>query len=100
MKTQRKIYPLAFFNIHSIAKHKKIERGTFGEKKIREKSHNAEKNWKGLPFSLERYCMLSGKKPLWFSSLGQMFQVDIKKFRRTSKNYFGQFVWIEKKPLV
>ena len=36
-------------------------------------------------------------KPFWFSSLGQMVQFDIKIFGRTSENYFGQFVWIEKK---
>ena len=53
------------------------------------------------PFSLARYCMLRGKKeqPFWFSSLGQMLQFDTIKFRRTSQNYFGQFVRIEKKSL-
>ena len=34
---------------------------------------------------------------LWFSSLGQMVQFDTIKFPRTFKNYFGHFVWIEKK---
>ena len=34
--------------------------------------------------------------PFWFSSLGQMIQFGTIKFRRTFKNYFGQFVWIEK----
>ena len=33
-------------------------------------------------------------KPFWFSSLGQFGTI---KVRRTFKNYFGQFVWIEKK---
>ena len=37
------------------------------------------------------------EKPFWFSSLGQMIQFGTTKFRITSKNYFGQFVWIEKK---
>ena len=37
------------------------------------------------------------KKPFWFSSLGQMIQFVTIKFRRTLKNYFGQFVWIEKR---
>ena len=37
------------------------------------------------------------KKPFWFSSLSQMFQFGTIKFRRNFKNYFGQFVWIEKK---
>ena len=39
------------------------------------------------------------EKPFWFSSLGQMMQFATIKFRRTFKNYFGQFVWIEKKRL-
>ena len=38
------------------------------------------------------------EKPFWFSSsLGQMIQFGTMKFRRTFKNYFGQFTWIEKK---
>ena len=36
-------------------------------------------------------------KPFWSSSLGQMVQFDIIIFCKTFKNYFGQFVWIEKK---
>ena len=36
------------------------------------------------------------EKPFWFSSLGQMIQFVIIKFRRTFKNYFGQFVSILK----
>ena len=36
-------------------------------------------------------------KPFWSSSLGHMAQFDTIKFCRTFKNYFGQFVWIEKK---
>ena len=36
-------------------------------------------------------------KPFWSSSLGQMVQFDTIIFGRTFKNYFGQFVWIEKK---
>ena len=41
---------LGFFNIHSVAKHQKIEVGNifiFGKK-----SHSAEKNWKGGPFGI------------------------------------------------
>ena len=37
------------------------------------------------------------EKHCWFSSLGQMIQFGTIKFRRTIKNYFGLFVWIEKK---
>ena len=36
------------------------------------------------------------EKPFWFSSLGQMIQFGTMKFCRSFKNYFGQFVWIEK----
>ena len=36
-------------------------------------------------------------KPFWFSSLDQIVQFDTIIFCRTFKNYFGQFVWIEKK---
>ena len=36
-------------------------------------------------------------KPFWPTSLGQMVQFDTIIFCRTFKNYFGQFVWIEKK---
>ena len=50
--------PLDFFNVHSVAKHQKIEEGPFEDfKKFRKKSHKAEKrggesliapkNWKG-----------------------------------------------------
>ena len=37
------------------------------------------------PFSFARYCVLRGKKekPFWFSSLGQMVQIDTIKFCRT-----------------
>ena len=35
-------------------------------------------------------------KPFWSSSLGQMVQFDTIIFCRTFKNYFGQFVWMEK----
>ena len=42
-------------------------------------------------------CYAKKKENLfWFSSLGQMVQFDITKFRKSFKNYFGQFVWIEK----
>ena len=36
-------------------------------------------------------------KPFWSSSLGQMVLFDTIIFCRTFRNYFGQFVWIEKK---
>ena len=37
------------------------------------------------------------EKPFWFSSLDQIVHFDAIIFCRTFKNYFGQFVWIEKK---
>ena len=37
------------------------------------------------------------EKPYWFSSLGQMVQFGPIIFCRSFENYFGQFVWIEKK---
>ena len=39
--------PLGFFNIHSVAKILNNEGGPLVEKIFEEKSHNAEKNWKG-----------------------------------------------------
>ena len=36
------------------------------------------------------------EKPFWFSSLEQIVQFGAIIFCRTFKNYFGQFVWIEK----
>ena len=58
--------PLGFFNIHSVAKHQKMQGGPFEEKKFRRK--NSEKNvsqcrkkMKGGVFGLARYGMLRGK---------------------------------------
>ena len=70
-----------------------------GERISGKKSRGAEKNWKGGPFGLARYGMLRGKtgKIFWFSSLDQIVQFGAIIFCRTFKNYFGQFVWIEKK---
>ena len=73
--------------------------GPFGEKIFRKKVSQCRKKMKGGPFGLARYGMLRGKtgKPFWFSSLGQIVQFGAIIFCRTFKNYFGQFVWIEKK---
>ena len=131
---------MRFFNIHSVAKHEKIEEKFFFGKK----SHNAkkmeggtlwdfstsilsqnikkmqgdpsrkknpkknsEKKCLAVPKKLERgdslvspgmVCYAEKQvKPFWSSSLGQMVQFDTIIFCRTFKNYFGQFVWIEKK---
>ena len=50
--------PLGFFNIHSVAKHQKIEGENFY---FRKKSLAVPKKWKGGPFGLARYGMLRGK---------------------------------------
>ena len=95
-KTERR-NPLGFFSIHSVAKHQKLRGGPFQKKIVSKKVSQCGKKLKA--FSVSRYCMLRGKeeKPFWFSSLRQMIQFRTIKFRRTFKNCFGQFVWIEKK---
>ena len=134
--------PLRFFNIHSVAKHEKIEEIFFC---FREKILQCRKKLKGgtlwdfpisilsqnikkmqgdplrkknfekkipkkmspVPKKIERgdslvspgmVCYAEKQvKPFWFSSLDQIVQFDTIIFCRTFKNYFGQFVWIEKK---
>ena len=91
--------PLGFSNIHSVAKHQK-NAGKKISKKIRKKCL-------AVPKKIERgdslvspgmVCYAEKQvKPFWSSSLGQMVQFDTIIFCRTFKNYFGQFVWIEKK---
>ena len=93
-----------FFNIHSVAKQqKKLKGGPFGEKFFlgRKKSRSAEKKLKGDPLVSPGMVCYAEKqeKPFWFSSVGQMGQFGAIIFCRTFKNYFGQFVWIEKKSL-
>ena len=89
--------PLGFSNIHSVAKQQNVQGGPFGEKNFPEKkSRSAEKKGKWGPFGMVRYAEKQ-EKPFWFSSLGQMVPFGAIIFCRTLKNYFGQFVWIEKK---
>ena len=80
---------------------KKTERGDpLGKKIFRKKSNrSAEKNWKGDPLVSPGMVWYAGKqgKPFWFSSLDQIVQFGAIIFCRTFKNYFGQFVWIERK---
>ena len=63
------------------------------------KSHSAEKNERGDPLVSPGMVCYAEKqeKPFWFSSLDQIVHFDAIIFCRTFKNYFGQFVWIEKK---
>ena len=65
---------------------------------FRKKVHNAEKTQRDPLVSPGTVCYAEKQeKPFWFSLLGQMVRFDTIKFCRTFKNYFGQFVWIEKK---
>ena len=69
------------------------------EKNFRNKSHNAKKTERGDPLvSVGVVCYAEKEeKPFLLSSLGQMSHLGTIKLCRTFKNYFGQFVWIEKK---
>ena len=66
--------------------------GPLGKKFFPKKSRTAEQKLKGGPFGLAE----KQEKPFWFSSLGQMVQFGAITFCRTFRNYFCQFVWIEK----
>ena len=95
--------PSGFSNIHSVAKHQKMHWVPLGKifRKIFRKKCLA------VPKKIERgdslvsaglVCYAEKQvKPFWFSSLGQIVQFSAIIFCRTFKNYFGQFVWIEKK---
>ena len=74
--------------------------GPFGEKIFRKKSLAVpKKNERGDPLVSPGMVCYAEKqeKPFWFSSLDQIVQFGAIIFCRTFKNYFGQFVWIEKK---
>ena len=77
-----------------------MQRGSFGGK-IFEKnvSQCRKKSERGDPLVLPGMVCYAEKrgKPFWSNSLGQMVQFDTIIFGRNFKNYFGQFVWIEKK---
>ena len=79
---------------------KKMQGGPFGENFFSEKkSRSAEKNERGESLVSPGMVCYAKKqeKPFWFSSLDQIVHFDAIIFCRTFKNYFGQFVWIEKK---
>ena len=95
--------PLGFSNIHSVAKHQKNAGGPFGEKIFRKKCLAvAKKIERGDTLVSPGMVCYAEKqvKPFWSSSLGQMVQFDTIIFCRTFKNYFGQFVWIEKVTII
>ena len=57
-----------------------------------------KQNLKGTFWSRPVLCYAEKEeKPFWFSLLGQMIQFGTIKFRINFRNYFGHFVWIEKK---
>ena len=91
--------PLGFSNIHSVAKQQKNETGPLGKKIFRKKSRSAKKIGRWDPLVSPGMKCYAGRQenPFWFSSLGQMVQFGAIIFCRTFKNYFGQFLWIEKK---
>ena len=79
-----------------------MQGGPFGEK-------ISEKKCLAVPKKIQRGDFLVSPgivcyaekqvKAFWSSSLGQMVQFDTIIFRKTFKNYSGQFVRIEKKSL-
>ena len=88
--------PLGFFNIHSVAKHQKQCRGALWGNFFRKKCLAVPEKMKGGTL-LSRpvwYVTRKNRKNL-FGSVQVQFGAII--FCRTFKNYFGQFVWIEKK---
>ena len=91
---------MGLFNIYAVEKQQKNEGDPFGGKKLFKKSLTIpKKTEKGDPLVSPGIVCYAEKeeKPFLFSSLGQMIQFGTLKFRRTFKNYFGQFVWIDRK---
>ena len=90
--------PFVIFQHPFCRKTSKIEGETFLGIFFSKKPHNAEKTERGDPSVSPDIvcCAEKDEKSFWFSSLGQMNQFGSLKFRITFRNYFGQFVWIEK----
>ena len=101
-KTERGIlwdFPTSILSQNS----KNIEGGTLWGKFFSEKSLTVPKTIeRGDPLVSPGMVCYAGKpeKPFWFSSLDKIVQFGAIIFRRTFKNYFGQFVWIEKKATI
>ena len=78
---------------------KKLKGDPLGKKFSGKKSQCRKKIGRGDPLVSPGMVWYAGKqeKPFWFSSLDQIVQFGAIMFCRTFKNYFGQFVWIEKK---
>ena len=79
---------------------KNLKGGPFGEKKFQKKvSQRRKKIGRGDPLVSPGMVCYAGKQetPFWFSSLDQIVHFGAIIYCRTFKNYFDQFVWIEKK---
>ena len=77
-----------------------MKEGPFEKKNFRKKVSHCRKKLEGgdpvVPPGMVCYAGKQGKF-FWFSSLDQIVQFGAIRFCRIFKNYFGQFVWIEKK---
>ena len=93
--------PFGIFQHPFCRKTSKKCRGTLWGKNFfsEKKSRSAEKNERGESLVSPGMVCYAEKqeKPFWFSSLDQIVHFGPIIFCRTFKNYFGQFVWIEKK---
>ena len=92
--------PFRIFQHPFCRKTAKKWRGTLWKKNFTKKSLAMPKKIeRGDPLVSSGMVCYAGKqdKPFWFSSLDQIVQFGAIIFCRTFKNYFGQFVWIEKK---
>ena len=91
--------PFGIFQHPICRKTSKKCRGTLWEIFFANKVSQCHKNGRGDHLVLPCVICYAEKqeKPFWFSSLGQIVQFGAIIFCRTFKNYFGQFVWIEKK---
>ena len=79
---------------------KKIQGDPLGKIFFRKKSLAVPKKMKGILTFWSRpvwYVTRKNRLVFWFSSLSQIVQFGAIIFCRDFKNYFGQFVWIEKK---
>ena len=96
-KTERED-PLGFSTSSLSQNIKKLKGEHFGEV-FSKKVSQCQKKLMGDPLvSSGMVCYVEKEEKLfWFSSLGQMIKFGTIKFRGTFKNYFGQFVWNEKK---
>ena len=90
--------PFGIFQNPFCRKTSKIEGDTLRGNFFSIKVSKAKKTERGDPLVSPGIVCYAEKenKPFWFSSLGQMIEFGTIKFRRTFKNYFGQFVRIEK----